>query len=144
MPAHKLIYVFKNGRERHINNFGLGQTGRYRTNVWDYNGFNSTQGVERKEMEGHPTPKPVKMVADAMIDCSNPGDIIQDLFIGSGTSIIAAEQVDRKCYGQELSPAYCDLTIRRYIRFMRQMRKPFTITKNGLKLTNIQLKEYEQ
>ncbi len=144
LPGHKLIYVFKNGKEKHINNFGLGQTGRYRTNVWDYSGFNSTQGAERKEMEGHPTPKPVKMVADAMIDCSNPGDVIQDLFIGSGTSIIAAEQVDRLCYGQELSPAFCDLTIRRYIRFMRQIRKPFTITKNGVKLCNIQLKEYEQ
>ncbi|MPL87132.1 hypothetical protein SDC9_33126 [bioreactor metagenome] len=144
LPGHKLIYVFKNGKEKHINNFGLGQTGRYRTNVWDYNGFNSTQGAERKEMEGHPTPKPVKMVADAMIDCSNPGDIIQDLFIGSGTSIIAAEQVDRLCYGQELSPAFCDLTIRRYIRFMRQMQKPISITRNGIKLSISQLKEYEK
>lgn len=141
--GHELIYVFKNGRERNINNFMLGQTGRYRTNVWDYPGassFNKTADVSTKD---HPTPKPVKLVADAIMDCSLTGHIILDTFSGSGTTIIASEQTNRMCYAVELDPGYCDLNVRRYIRYMRNAGKPCTVKKNGVVLTKEQMKEYE-
>lgn len=141
--GHELIYVFKNGRERNINNFMLGQTGRYRTNVWDYPGassFNKTADVSTKD---HPTPKPVKLVADAIMDCSLIGHIVLDTFSGSGTTIIASEQTDRTCYAADLDPGYCDLNVRRYIRYMRNAGKQCVVKKNGVILTKDQLKEYE-
>jgi len=140
---HELIFTFKNGRERNINNFMLGQTGRYRTNVWDYPGassFNKSADVNTKD---HPTPKPVKLVADAIMDCSLIGHIILDIFSGSGTTIIASEQTDRICYAVDLDPGYCDLNVRRYIRYMRNAGKPIVVKKNGVVLTKEQLKEYE-
>lgn len=141
--GHELIFAFKNGRERNINNFMLGQTGRYRTNVWDYPGassFNKTADVSTKD---HPTPKPVKLVADAIMDCSLIGHIILDLCEGSGTTTISAEQTDRSCYGMDIGPNYCDLIVRRYVRFMRNTGKPIEVLKNGKKLTLKELKEYE-
>jgi len=128
---HEMVFVFKNGKAKHINNFELGQGGRYRTNVWDYTGVNSAGSTERENLEEHPTVKPVAMVADAILDCSNTGHIILDLFIGFGTTLIAAEQTDRICYGMELDEKYCDKTIRRYIRFAKQYGMPLTITRNG-------------
>ena len=62
----------------------------------------------------HPTVKPVAMVADAMRDCSNRGDVILDTFAGSGSTMIAAEQCGRKARLLELDPAYCDVTIQRW------------------------------
>ena len=140
---HELVFVFKNGKEKHINNFMLGQSGRYRTNVWDYpgaNSFNKTNDVDTKD---HPTPKPVKLVADAIMDCSYLGHIILDVFSGSGTTIIASEQTDRICHAVELDPAYCDLNVRRYLRYMRNTGKTPVIKKNGKLLTKEELKEYE-
>ena len=80
---HELIAVFKNGNGKHINNFGLGENGRYRTNVWDYAGANSVSGKTRQELANHPTPKPVSLVADALRDCSLRGSIVLDPFMGS-------------------------------------------------------------
>ncbi|MDO9634231.1 MAG: DNA modification methylase [Paludibacter sp.] len=141
--SHELIFIFKNGREKHINNFMLGQNGRYRTNVWDYPGANSFSKTNDVNTKDHPTPKPVKLVADAIMDCSLIGHIILDVFSGSGTTIISSEQTDRLCYATELSPAYCDLDIRRYIRFMRNSGKDVIIKRNGKVLTKEELKEYE-
>jgi DNA modification methylase len=62
----------------------------------------------------HPTVKPVAMVADAILDCSARGEIVLDAFLGSGTTLIAAERTGRRCYGLELDPAYVDTTIRRW------------------------------
>jgi DNA modification methylase len=61
----------------------------------------------------HPTVKPVAMVADAIMDCSARGGIVRDPFLGSGTTLIAAERVGRTCYGLELDPKYVDTIIRR-------------------------------
>jgi DNA modification methylase len=58
--------------------------------------------------------KPVALVADAILDCSARGDIVLDAFLGSGTTLIAAERTGRRCYGLELDPAYLDTTIRRW------------------------------
>jgi DNA modification methylase len=116
---HELIFVFKNGKGSHRNNVQLGQFGRYRTNVWQYPGVNS---FSRSTDEGnllamHPTVKPVAMVADAIMDCSARGDIVLDGFLGSGTSVIAAERTGRVCYGLELDPAYVDTIVRRWQAF---------------------------
>lgn len=141
--AQELIFIFKNGRERNINNFMLGQTGRYRTNVWDYPGassFNKSSDVSTKD---HPTPKPLKLVADATMDCSLINHIILDLFLGSGSTVISSEQTDRVCYGAELAPWFCDLIVRRYVRFMRNAGKAIVVKKNGVLLTKEELKAYE-
>jgi DNA modification methylase len=104
---HELIFVFKTGRGRHRNNVQLGRFGRNRTNVWHYPGVNS---FSRKTEEGnllalHPTVKPVALVADAILDCTVRGDIVLDAFLGSGTTLIAAERTGRICCGLELDPA---------------------------------------
>ena len=113
---HELIFVFKTGRGRHRNNVQLGQFGRNRSNVWQYAGANS---FSRKTEEGnllalHPTVKPVALVADAILDCTKRGDIVLDAFLGSGTTLIAAEGTARRCYGLEFDPAYVDTIIRRW------------------------------
>ncbi|MXO69490.1 DNA methylase N-4 [Altererythrobacter marinus] len=111
---HELVFVFKNGSAAHINNFGLGQHGRYRTNVWDYAGVNSLKAARDEELAMHPTVKPVAMVADAIRDCSRRGGIVLDAFSGSGTTIIAAEQTGRRARAVELDPRYVDVAIRRW------------------------------
>ena len=111
---HELVFVFKNGSGPHINNFELGQHGRYRTNVWDYAGVNSLKSERAEELAMHPTVKPVAMVADAMRDCSRRGGIVLDAFSGSGTTIMAAEQTGRRGRAIELDPRYVDVAIRRW------------------------------
>jgi DNA modification methylase len=113
---HEMVTVFKNGHAPHLNNVELGKHGRNRTNVWEYPSANtfSKSSEEGRLNELHPTVKPVKMVADALLDCSKPGDIVLDPFAGSGTTFIAAERVRRVCYGMELDPGYCDVIIRRW------------------------------
>jgi DNA modification methylase len=113
---HELVLVFKHGRNGHRNNVQLGQFGRNRTNVWHYPGANSFArcGEEGNLLALHPTVKPVAMVADAMLDCSARGDIVLDAFLGSGTTVIAAERTGRRCYGLELDPAYVDTIVRRW------------------------------
>ena len=111
---HELIFVFKVGDGPHINSFGLGETGRYRTNVWDYAGINSFGAGRDSELAMHPTVKPVALVADAIRDCSKRGDLVLDAFGGSGTTLIAAEQVGRCARLLEYDPAYCDTIVRRW------------------------------
>jgi len=106
---HELIFAFKSGTAAHINNFGLGEKGRYRTNVWDYPGAS-----RRDELPMHPTVKPVALVADALRDCSCRNEAVLDAFVGSGTTIIAAEKTGRKAYGLEIDPGYVDCAVRRY------------------------------
>jgi len=100
----------------------LGQYGRYRTNVWQYRRVNS---LSRSTDEGnlsalHPTIKPVELVADAILDCSARGDVVLDAFLGSGTTVIAAERTVRACYGIELDPRYVDTIVRRWQAFTGQ------------------------
>ncbi len=119
---HELVFVFKHGKESHRNNVQLGQYGRYRSNVWHYPGVNS---FSRSTDEGnllalHPTVKPVALVADAIMDCSGRGDLILDAFLGSGTTVIAAERTGRICYGIEIDPVYVDTIVRRWQAFTGQ------------------------
>lgn len=113
---HELIFVFKHGCDPHTNSFGLGGTGRYRTNVWDYAGVNTLRAGRDEELEMHPTVKPAALVADAIKDCSRRGDMVLDPFAGSGTTLIAAEMTGRRGRAIEYDPTYCDRAIRRYER----------------------------
>jgi DNA modification methylase len=113
---HEFVHVFKNGTASHRNNIQLGRFGRHRTNVWHYQGANSLgRGTEEGNLLAlHPTVKPVALVADAILDCSARGDLVLDPFLGSGSTLMAAERVGRSCYGLEIDPLYVDTAIRRW------------------------------
>ena len=97
-----------------MNTFELGQHGRYRTNVWNYRGVNTMRTGRMEELALHPTVKPVQMIADAIRDVSGRGEIVLDLFGGSGSTLIAAEKTGRRGYVVELDPVYCDRTLARW------------------------------
>lgn len=113
---HELVFVYKVGTAPHTNTFGLGDSGRYRTNVWDYAGISSIGPNRSEQLAMHPTVKPTAMVADAIRDCSRRGEIVLDGFGGSGTTLIAAELCGRSARLIEFDPHYCDVIIRRFER----------------------------
>lgn len=110
------IAVFKVGRGRHRNNIELGRHGRNRSNVWSYPAINNFGRAtdEGHRLKLHPTVKPVRLVADAILDCTVRGDIVLDGFLGSGTTVIAAERTGRLCFGAEIDPLYTDTIVRRW------------------------------
>lgn len=116
---HELVFVFKNGKAPHCNNVQLGKYGRHRTNIWSYPGINNFgRGTEEGNLLAmHPTVKPVALVADAILDCSNRGDIVLDAFLGSGSTLIACERTGRRCHGIEIDPLYVDTAIRRWQKY---------------------------
>ena len=107
---HELVAVFKAGAGPYRNNVELGKFGRNRSNVWDYN----APSVRDERLGGHPTVKPVAMLADIMRDCTKRSDLVIDTFLGSGSTLIAAEETGRTCVGTELDPYYVDVAIRRW------------------------------
>lgn len=111
---HELVFVFKVGQAPHTNTFGLGDSGRYRTNVWDYPGVSSLGAGRKDALEMHPTVKPTALVADAIRDCTRRSDIVLDAFGGSGTTLIAAETCGRSARLIEYDPLYCDTIVRRF------------------------------
>jgi 16S rRNA G966 N2-methylase RsmD len=110
---HELVLVFKAGTAPHVNNIELGRHGRYRSNVWRYAGANGFGAERDKDLEMHPTVKPVRLIADAILDCTRRGDIVLDGFAGSGTTLLAAERSDRVGFGIEIDPRYVDVALRR-------------------------------
>jgi DNA modification methylase len=111
---HEMVFVYRVGTMPHLNMVELGKHGRNRTNVWDYASVNSMQGSRRADLAMHPTVKPVALVADAIQDVSRRRDRVLDIFLGSGTTLIAAERVGRICCGVELEPAYVDVALARW------------------------------
>jgi DNA modification methylase len=81
------------------------------TDVWDF------KRVTGEERHGHATPKPVQMIERIVKSSSRPGDVVADPFSGSGTTIIACEQLGRKCRAMEISPAYVDVAVKRWEAF---------------------------
>ena len=113
---HELVFLYRNGKQQHRNNVQLGRYGRNRTNIWEYPSAGTLSRAKGEEnlLAMHPTVKPVALVADALLDCSARGEIVLDCFLGSGSTLLAAERIGRICYGIELEPRYVDLTIRRW------------------------------
>ncbi len=113
---HEFIGVFRVGDEPHRNNVELGRFGRNRSNVWTYAGVNTFGKGRMEALAAHPTVKPVALVADALLDCTARGDVVLDQFVGSGTTILAAEKVARVAVGIEYEPRYVDVAILRWQR----------------------------
>jgi DNA modification methylase len=111
---HELLPLFKKGKVSHINNVELGKNGRWRSNVWTYPGASSMGSEARQGLQHHPTVKPVAMLEDALLDITERGDIVLDPFLGSGSTLLAAEKTGRRCRGLELDPLYVDVILRRY------------------------------
>jgi DNA modification methylase len=114
---HELVGIFRVGEQAHLNNVELGRHGRSRSNVWHYAGINTFRAGRLDELKLHPTVKPVALVADAVKDCTRRGDIVLDIFCGSGTTILAAERVGRRAYTLEIEPRFVDVAIRRWQAF---------------------------
>jgi DNA modification methylase len=110
---HELILAFQLSEGEIINNFGLGEGGRHRSNLWTYAGVNTFRKGRMEELASHPTVKPLKMVFDAILDCSKPNGVILDPFLGSGTTTAAAARAGRRGRGIELDPLYVDLCVQR-------------------------------
>ena len=106
--------MFKNGSAPHVNNIELGKRGRWRSNVWTYPGASSLGSDARRGLQDHPTVKPTAMLEDALLDLSDRGDIVIDPFLGSGSTLIAAQKTGRVCRGVELDPLYVDVIVRRF------------------------------
>jgi DNA modification methylase len=128
---HELVLVMKVGQGRHINNIQLGKHGRNRSNVWSYPGMSSFQKDRDETLALHPTVKPLKIVSDAIYDCSSQGGIILDPFGGSGTTLLAAEQTGRRGRLIEIDPRYVDVTI---YRFMKAMGLPAINLATGVQI----------
>ena len=94
--------------------------GKFRTSVWDI--------PKPRKCDLHPTMKPVELVANCMLDCTKEQDVILDAFGGSGTTIIAAEQLNRKAYLMELDPHYCDVIIARWEKLTNSKAKKIDLT----------------
>jgi DNA modification methylase len=140
---HELVFIFKNGTGKHINNFMLGQTGRYRTNVWNYPMVTSFKNPNRHLEAGiHPTVKPIALVSDAILDCSNVGNIILDLCLGSGTTLLSSEMTGRICYAVEIEPKYCDLSVKRWIQLMIKENRYYSVKRNGILLSPEEIQIY--
>jgi DNA modification methylase len=113
---HELIFVYRVGSAPHFNAVELGKHGRNRTNVWDYASVNSFIGNRREDLSLHPTVKPTALVADSIQDVTKRGDLVLDIFLGSGTTLIAAERSGRRFRGVDIDPAYVDVAIERWER----------------------------
>src|ERR1700726_3700484 len=111
---HELIFVYRVGMAPHLNMVELGRHGRNRTNVWDYASVNSLRGSRREDLALHPTVKPTGLVADAIQDVTRRGDLVLDLFLGSGTTLMAAERTGRCLRGLDIDRAYVDVRIERW------------------------------
>jgi DNA modification methylase len=111
---HEFVFVYKSGTAPHTNNIELGKYGRHRTNVWTYDSANTQARKGDDLLKLHPTAKPIHLVMDAILDCSKRGDLVLDPFLGSGTTLLAAERTGRVCHAIELDPLYVDTAIRRW------------------------------
>ncbi len=110
---HELCTVFLNKGGTVPDHIKLGKYGRNRSNVWHYYGCNS-YGPHRNDLKMHPTVKSFEMLSDIMLDVTSVGDKVLDCFLGSGSTLIAAQRHKRICYGIEYEPKYVDTCVKRF------------------------------
>ena len=111
---HELIGLFRVGPEQHVDNVQMGRTGRNRSNVWTYPGSNTFRPGRMEDLTAHPTVKPLQMIAEAVKDCTQLGDVVLDTFVGSGTTLLASEKVGRRALVMDCNPQYADIAVRRW------------------------------
>lgn len=103
------------------NNFGLGRgyRGQYELCFY-YGAFDGSDSdvwdVAKEPVYSHPTQKPVELPARAMRNSTTDGDLVADFFLGSGTTMVAAHQLNRRCYGMEIDPKYCQVIVDRMLK----------------------------
>lgn len=117
---HEMCFVFKNGTAPHTNNIQLGKFGRNRSNIWSYQGMHVSNPEAAQLLAWHPTPKPLNLISDAILDFSEVGSIVLDSFGGSGTTILAAEKTQRIARVIEIDPHYCSVSIYRWEKMTGQ------------------------
>jgi DNA modification methylase len=111
---HKLVMVYQAGPKTPLNNVDLARYGRNRTDYWSYLGPSSFGNGGDELLGLHPREEPVAMIADAMRDVTKRGAIVLDTFLGSGSTLMAAQETGRACCGIDLDPQYVDVSIRRW------------------------------
>jgi DNA modification methylase len=104
-------YAVREGKAGHW------QGGRKQSTVWEIANNNPFGNQQREPSWGHATQKPVECMRRPIVNNSRPGELVYDPFLGSGTSLIAAEMTGRTCVGLEISPAYVDVIVRRWQAF---------------------------
>ncbi len=111
---HELVFLVKKPGAPHLNRVQLGSNGRDRSNVWVYEGVNGFGSSKARTRDLHPTVKPLAMVIDALLDSTERGGVVLDLFSGSGTSLIAAQETRRRGRAMDLDPRYVDTGVIRW------------------------------
>ena len=114
-------YAVREGKTSHW------QGDRTQTTVWEIANNNPFGNRQREQSWGHGTQKPVECMRRPIVNNSRPGQAIYDPFLGSGTSLIAAEMTGRVCYGLELNPAYVDVVVRRWQLFTGRDADPSSL-----------------
>jgi len=109
------------GDEKHLSHLELKD--RIRSNVWRYPSGASRANPEHDMIKNHPTPKPVSMIADSILDTTYKGDLVIDWFSGSGTCLMACEKTERFARVTEIEPLYVQLAISRYLNYCKKVGK---------------------
>jgi len=107
--------------------------------VWHGANNESTLWEVRRDLTSdyiHPTQKPIALAQRAITNSSQRGDLVVDLFLGSGSTLIAAESLTRRCFGIEIDPRYCDAIVRRYIAFVGEENVSYETVKKYCKEAN--------
>jgi DNA modification methylase len=118
---HELLPLSTKGGAPYVNNVGLGKNGRWRSNVSVYPGASSLGSDARRGLQDHPTVKPVAMLEDALLDLTNRDDIVIDPFLGSGSTLIAAERTGWLCRGVERSTRFTSMSLSVDMRPLRAL-----------------------
>ncbi|MDU8946605.1 DNA-methyltransferase [Ovoidimarina sediminis] len=111
---HEHVYIARKPGATHRNNIELGAHGRNRSNLWQFAGATGGRADDADDFTVHPTVKPVKLIEEAILDVTMAGETVFDPFLGSGSTLLAAERTQRRCFGLEVSAVYVDLAIRRW------------------------------
>lgn len=113
------------------------QRSRSETSLWQID-------RNRKNETGHSTQKPIECMARPIRNNTYERESVYDPFLGSGTTIIAADQLNRACYGQEIDPAYCDIIVARFIKYKRAQSSAteITVKRNGNLLSEKDIQKY--
>lgn len=99
--------------------------------VFEFDGIKNS----KEDGFGHPSSKPVPLIAYLIKQCTQANGIVLDGFLGSASTLIACEQMDRVCYGVELEPKFVDVAVKRYIQFKEENTAGIYVIRDGKKMT---------